>query len=285
MGDFKLKPATSFSHSRLSQVLNQAYTDYYVSIWLNADKFGEMCAEVDVDLARSVVATVGETPVGMALLSRRDDVGWISGVGVRPQWRRRGIARQMLRHLQQGAIEDGMGRLLLEVLEQNEAGLALYRDLGFRWGRELIVMNFEAGTMPLTRVPPGVTAAQPLELLALYDAYHDVPPPWQRAPCSIRHRAADLQGLALEEAGALVGYVLYQSQRDIYAIIDLAVDPDYPKRLHAGQRLLQALHGTRTDVGGYIVNIPAQDPMLPALTGVGYRVWHRQHEMVWDVPF
>lgn len=283
MGNFQLKPATTLNHQSLSQLLNQAYIDYYVSIWLDADKFAEMCVEVDIDLAHSVVAMVGETPVGMALLSRRGTEGWISGVGVRPQWRRRGIARRMIQRLQQDAAGLGLRHLLLEVLEQNKAGIALYRELGFRWGRELIVLTLEAGAMPLTRVPPGIAAAQPNDLLKHYDAYHDVKPPWQRALSSIRHRASLLQGLALHEEGNMVGYALYQPQRDIYVIVDLAVDPAYPDRLYAGQRLLQALHGTRTDVGGYIVNVPAQDPILPAMTGVGYRTWHRQHEMIWDV--
>jgi ribosomal protein S18 acetylase RimI-like enzyme len=283
MADLTLQTADTLTYQSLSRLLNQAYTDYYVSIWLDARKFEAMCDEVDVDLARSVVALVDETPVGMALLSRRDAEGWISGVGVRPRWRRRGIARRMIRRLQRDAPDVGLTRLQLEVLEQNDAGIALYEDLGFRWARELVVMTLEAGAVPLTRVPPAITSAQPRDLLQAYAAFHDVTPPWQRALRSIRRRVSDLQGLALREDGQLAGYVLYQPTQTIYTVIDLAVDPAYPDRMRAGERLLRALHGTRSDLGGYVVNVPAQDPLLPAFTSVGYRAWQRQHEMVWKV--
>jgi ribosomal protein S18 acetylase RimI-like enzyme len=284
MSDLKIVPANTLGNDELARLLNQAYTDYYMPIWLEADQFEQMCREVDVDLARSVVALIDETPVGLALLSRRHREGWISGVGVRPQWRRRGIAQRIIETIQEAASQDSLDRLRLEVLAQNDPGIRLYERLGFEHARELLVLSIEAGAVSRTSISAGIRSAHPEQLLDSYSALHNVEPPWQRALPSLRSRAPSLQGMAFMGPGEnLVGYVLYQPQHAIYAVVDLAVDPVYPQRIEAATELLGALHGIRTDFGGYIVNVPADAPILAAFTDTGYHVWHRQYEMTWQI--
>jgi ribosomal protein S18 acetylase RimI-like enzyme len=284
MSDLRIVPADTLGSKELARLLNQAYTDYYMTIWLEPDDFERMCREMDVDLTRSAVALIGTTPVGLALLSLRDREGWISGVGVRPQWRRRGIARRIIQTLQDEARRDSLDRLRLEVMAQNEPGIRLYERLGFVHARELLVLSLEAGAVPRTRIPPTIRSAQPDRLLDSYHALHHAEPPWQRALPSLRSRASHLQGLALSSPDEkLVGYLLYQLQHGVYAVVDLAVDPTHPQRVRAGSELLTALHGTNTRVGGYIVNVPADAPILASFTDVGYHIWHRQHEMTWPV--
>lgn len=281
MSELTLVTADHLSIEALTRLLNQAYTDYYLAIWLTSHQFEQMCEEIDVDLTKSVVALIDETPVGLALLSLRGREGWISAVGVRPQWRRRGIARSIMERLQVTACNEHLERLRLEVLVQNEAGITLYEQLCFNRTRELLVLTLPAGKVSPMRIPPNVTSAQPDHLLAHYDRFHDIDPPWQRALPSLRHQLPQLQGLALREGGELVGYLLYQPQADIYAIADLAVSPTHSERFKVGYQLLRALQGLRTNAGGYVLNIPTQDPLLEAFTNIGYHVWHRQYEMDW----
>ena len=91
-----------------ADLINAVYADYFVPMYLTHDSMRSVDDLYDVDLARSVVAYDRRKPVGMALLSRRSDRGWVSGVGVLPAWRRRGIGRQMMRTVLERAREAGV---------------------------------------------------------------------------------------------------------------------------------------------------------------------------------
>jgi ribosomal protein S18 acetylase RimI-like enzyme len=198
-------------------------------------------------------------------------------------WRRRGIARRIIEHIQTTVKAETLRTLRLEVLAQNEGGLALYQQLNFCWERDLLVLTLEPGTFDPLPLPPGITPASPGVILASYAAFHDARMPWQRQLASFLHRQDELRGLALWEASRMVGYILYRLQQGNHFVADLAVDPEYPHRLQAASTLLTAMHSARPDMGGSTINLPADDPLLSAFTGLHYRIWQRQHELVWKV--
>lgn len=283
MDALRLLPAAELSSERLTKLLNRSYADYYVPVWLDPFQFERMCADMDVALQLSVVAVSKDREVGLALLSRRGSEGWVSGVGVFPAWRRQGIARAMMQALQRHAEAEGLQQLRLEVLQQNEGAARLYKQLGFSWQRDLLVMTLPGGHAPSESAPPDIAPAQPTRLLNAHRRFHSCDPSWQRDLPSLEKRAPRLQGLALWLNDQLVGYTLYQPRQDALTILDLAVDPGHPNRIKAGRRLLNALHGTRPGISGYAINVPAQDPLLPAFIEFGYQVWQRQSEMIWAV--
>ncbi len=278
----ELHPAAHYEIGELALLLNRAYADYYFPIWLNEARFLQMCREMDIDLRTSVVATAGE-PVGIALLSHRATRGWVSGVGVLPFYRRRGIGSAMLRHLQQEARQLGLESLRLEVLVQNQGGLTLYRHLGFRWQRDLLTLSLEPEGFDAHphALPPHLVPMEPLRLLERHAAFHDVPQPWVREQRSLQQGSDNLQGLACLEQGIVVGYLLYRQQPHHQAVHDLAVQPRHPRRLQVAQELLEAMHSQRPHAGGYVVNWPADDALLTAFVRAGYRIWQRQSEMLW----
>lgn len=276
-------PAAALLPDDLVTLINQAYADYYVPVSMTAQRLAEMCREEAIDLQRSVVTLTGHTPIGLAFLSVRGDQGWISGVGVRPEWRRQGLAQQMIRNIQAEAREGGLQTLWLEVLTQNTAGAALYPRLGFEWVRDLLVMASEAQPLAAGAYPPQVTYTSPGALLEYYAAFHDIRAPWQRSRPSLAICRDTLHGLGYWEDRRLVGYVLYQMGENDYTLYDLAVAPAHPQRVAVAQSLLLALHAARPDLGSYIINVPADDPLAPAFFNLKYRVWHRQHEMRWQV--
>ncbi|MFN2283392.1 MAG: GNAT family N-acetyltransferase [Anaerolineae bacterium] len=278
-----LVPATALSYDRLTFLINQAYMNYYLPVWIDAAQFARMCVVEDIDLRKSVVALNEDTPVGIALLSLRGDTGWLSGVGVLASWRRQGIARRLIEYLQATAQAEALRTVRLEVLAQNEGGLALYQQLDFRWERDLLVLTLEPGTFEPLPLPPGIAPASPSVILASYTDFHDTRMPWQRQLPSFLHRQDELRGLALWEASRMVGYVLYQLQQGNHVVVDLAVDPAHSHRPQAARTLLTAMHSARPDMGGSTINLPTDDPLLPAFTGLHYRIWQRQHELVWEV--
>lgn len=279
----KLIPAAAVSSARLSSLLNEAYADYFLPVWLDEPRVVRMCQEVDVTLAHSVLAVAGDELVGVALLSQRGDRGWISGVGVVPSFRRQGIARQMVAYLQQQARILGLRVVLLEVLAQNAAGLALYQSLGFRQGRELLALLSEPNVLESIMLPTGVRREDPGKLLATQGSFHIVDPSWQRDLATLAWRRDELQALALWEDHRIVGYLLYQAQKHYQTIYDLAVLPAHPQRLEAARRLLLTAHSLRPDAGGAVINIPAEDDLLPVFLELHYRIWQRQNEMIWEL--
>jgi [ribosomal protein S18]-alanine N-acetyltransferase len=58
----------------------------------------------------------------------------INAVAVSPQWRRRGAASAMLRHVLRDAARCGVSRATLEVRASNDAALRLYSRFGFEVG-------------------------------------------------------------------------------------------------------------------------------------------------------
>ncbi len=278
----ELHPAAHYEIGELALLLNRAYADYYFPVWLDEPRFLQMCREMDIDLQVSVVATAGE-PVGIALLSHRATRGWVSGVGVLPFYRRRGIGSAMLRHLQQEARQLSLESLRLEVLVQNQGGLTLYRHLGFRWQRDLLTLSLEAEGFDAHphALPEEIQPMPPLRLLERHAAFHDVPQPWVRELRTLQQGSDNLQGLAYLEQGIVVGYLLYRQQAHHQAVHDLAVRPRHPRRLQVAQELLEAMHSQRPHAGSYVVNWPADDALLTAFVRAGYRIWQRQSEMLW----
>lgn len=70
--------------------------------------------------------------VGTISLTRMGDDGEIGNVAVLPEYRRRGIAEQMLRYvLEYGERESGMRDFTLEVRDSNQAAIRLYEKCGF----------------------------------------------------------------------------------------------------------------------------------------------------------
>jgi L-phenylalanine/L-methionine N-acetyltransferase len=82
-----------------------------------------LVAHVGADLAGLITGIRGVHP------ARRGAVD--VGLGVRPDWRRRGIGQTLMRALERWARAAGCHRLQLRVTTDNAAAIALYRKCGF----------------------------------------------------------------------------------------------------------------------------------------------------------
>jgi ribosomal protein S18 acetylase RimI-like enzyme len=87
--------------------------------------------------ALTLLAFAGDEPIGLInafeTLStfRAMPLLNIHDIAVTASWRRRGVARELMRELENIARERGCCKLTLEVLENNLNAQALYRELGF----------------------------------------------------------------------------------------------------------------------------------------------------------
>jgi ribosomal-protein-alanine N-acetyltransferase len=89
--------------------------------------------EISHPAAFVLVAADGEIPVGYASFHNVGDEAELLRLAVLPDQRRRGIARQLLEHGFARLRQTGVASCFLEVREDNEGAIALYRDAGFEY--------------------------------------------------------------------------------------------------------------------------------------------------------
>ena len=73
-----------------------------------------------------------ETAVGFMLYRLTAEEAEVLAVAVAPDYRRRGVGRQLMEETMRHAYRDGAHEIHLEVEETNSAAIALYRDVEFR---------------------------------------------------------------------------------------------------------------------------------------------------------
>ena len=124
-------PADTLSIAEIAQLFTRGYEGYYVPVQVDEAAMRYMIDTWDIDLARSRVAE----NVGFCNLAVRGDRGWIGGIAVVPEARRRGTGRRLM----EAVLEVAPPTVTLEVLEQNEPAIRLYEELGFERTRALEV--------------------------------------------------------------------------------------------------------------------------------------------------
>jgi GNAT superfamily N-acetyltransferase len=278
--DLTLIPARSVSVAERAQILNRSYIDYYVPMRLSPDQMASIDRFYDVDLDRSVMAMSDHDLVGMALLSVRGDRGWISGVGVLPEHRRRGIASAMVSRLVEGARQACVREISLEVIAQNTSAWRLYAEAGFEVTRELLLWRRAADADALPIPEERLTAASPGVLLERFDRWHAEPVTWQRDATTLSRMvtAGRLKGYQLEWRGAPAAYCLVSGFGESVALMDVGIDPATGV-LTPGRILLQALSHLHWGKAMTISNVPADDPLNRVLAALRFLVTVRQVEM------
>jgi GNAT superfamily N-acetyltransferase len=87
-----------------------------------------------------------ELAAAMICVPRRYDVGWVDTLGVRPPWRRRGIARALLQHAFLEFWRRGERRVGLGVDAESDTGATqLYESVGMRVLFEIATYEKELG--------------------------------------------------------------------------------------------------------------------------------------------
>ena len=257
--ELELRPASSFEADELAALFTRGYEGYSIPLQVDAAALSSMMRTFDVDLDASRVAVRGDEPVGLANLGIRDRRGWVGGVGVVVEARRRGVGRVLMEALHDEARARGLEVVRLEVIEDNHAAIRLYEQLGYELVRELAVATLadEAADGEGEEV-----AAD--EALGVIRTRRREREPWQREDETLAHYD-DLRGLVAGDTAAV-----YRLSSGRVTVLQHAVEE------RDAERLLRALrvHGPVA-----LFNVPADDPALAALVLLGGSVAVRQREL------
>lgn len=269
-----LVPADQFTIAQLVQAYNQTRVDYLVPMPMNAQRLAEYIALYDVALEHSVVATVDDAPVGLAMLGVRPDHTWITRLGVLPDGRRRGTGRALMDALIAATDQLRAPLMVLEVIKHNAPAYALFAQLAFRDTRELLVM----------RRPPGAPVAIPastfdwlsldvtLDLLAARSGSQA----WTNE-CESFSNAPHILGLSVELGDGSRGWLACHQQR--FMLSHLVLHTELGDPIIVGRALLAQLYAKFPELDTHSENVWISDPHLPAFWEAGFVESFRRIEM------
>ncbi len=271
-------PVSQVDFEQFTNAFNRAYSDYFTPIVMTPGSFRALIRQDDLDLGASVAALAGHEIIGTGLLGLRQDSAWIGGMGVVPEWRRRGIGQRMMEHLLEQAQARGAHQVLLEVIEANEVAAHLYQRLGFVPIRRLLILERPPGNVPPTPTDYAIRTWPATDLLQYFNSFHDITNCWQRDAPSLHHRAQIVRGWAALRDEEVVGYGLGWSYHHEIRLADLATRPG-EERAAVAAAILAHLHRLQPEAFGHSYNVAEDDPALAGYQRIGYAVSFGQREM------
>ncbi len=172
--------------------LAEAQTAAYGGGWSSSvPKLAQICRVQNIDLGRSLVAFNGLLPVGVALVGRRVEHGWIHDIAVAPHHRRGGLATRMMNSVFGLMQQGGVREVELDVAAMRQDAIAFYSRLGFQQTRaylNLAATSTDLGFDAIELTPGWEIVAG--TLMDLIDAYartqqNEPDPCWDRSLASL----------------------------------------------------------------------------------------------------
>ena len=249
--------------AELAALFTASFEGYALPMEIDEQAFRTMTMLFDFDLDASRVAQRDGRPVGVVNLGVRGPDGWIGGMGVVPDERRKGIGEQLMRAVHESARAAGVRELRLEVISSNAPAIALYAKLGYEHVRDLEVWRLESPEVG--RAGREVPAS---EAHALVRQLRRAPEPWQRADEVLEHPVTEpRRGFVADEAAAVVRVTAHGAVVEQIAARDVRA---------ARELLTSALEAARPV---RLTNLPEGDPVGDAFRELGGVLDLRQHEL------
>lgn len=159
MGDYSLELARAADAARLADMSRSLIEAGLRPSW-TASRIGWHIRNPDSVVLTAKAGTVSfgaPLVVGFAIMRYAEDVAHLNLLAVEPVHRRRGVARQLIRWLEETAETAGTFVVGLELRASNESALQFYKKLGYR---ELDrVSGYYQGVEPAIRMSRDVRVA------------------------------------------------------------------------------------------------------------------------------
>lgn len=138
--EFDTVPASNYSLPDLVNLLNRGFENYFIPIQFTVDMFSNMLRKDGIDLADSRVLIVDDEACGIALIAcrRGKHTSRLAAMGIAKGTRGKGAGSWFMNQLLTEARDRGDKEMALEVIEQNEPAVLLYRKYGFQTIRRLV---------------------------------------------------------------------------------------------------------------------------------------------------
>jgi|CXWL01.1.fsa_nt_gi ribosomal protein S18 acetylase RimI-like enzyme len=212
-----LQPASEFTIPQLADLMTRSFEGYLIPIHITHDGLLTMLRRDGIDLNSSRVLAKDDEPVGIALIARRGWTSRLAAMGIVSTARNGGVGTWAMQNLIEEAKARGEKEMLLEVIEQNTAGVKLYEKVGFTKIRRLVGYRLDITQTAPAAVLGGGDAAlsngsaqdelQEIDIreLARLVTYHGLKDlPWQLSGTTIMQHTPPSRAFRLNDAYCLI---------------------------------------------------------------------------------
>ncbi len=123
--------ALHYSSEQLSAFLGECFEGYSVPFSLPPERFAQRFGAEDISLTDSCIWWNDDMRVAAAIITRRGESARLGAFSLIPAYRGKGYGKKLLAPLLQDLRAKGVRQMWLEVIQDNLAGVGLYRSLGF----------------------------------------------------------------------------------------------------------------------------------------------------------
>lgn len=196
-----LTPASNYAIPALADLMTRSFEGYLVPVNMTEMALHTMLRYDGIDLTASRVLMNGDEPVGLALLARRGWTSRLAAMGILAHARSNGTGTWAMQRLIEEAKGRGEKEMVLEVIEQNTAGVKLYEKVGFTKVRRLVGYKIEN---------PQSESAHNLEEINIRDlarqvTYHGMKDlPWQLSGTTLMQHTPPSRAFRLNDAYCLI---------------------------------------------------------------------------------
>ncbi len=276
--------AQLYTYDQLACIYNAARVDYIVPMPMNAHRMADYVHNYDIDLsASSVSLNEDHTPTGVVMVGIRGDRAWITRLGVIPEMRGCKVGQGLMETSIENAVESGVRRIQLEVIQGNESAHRLFLKLGFQDVRELLVVRRPPAPLSPSFASWGetITHMEQLEAKALSSCLAQCPSDsaWTEESASLRH-LENLTGITLTLSSGECGWALFQPLP--FQLLHLVINPDASESMI--RALLFQVHQSYPMLDYKVENIPASHPIWLVMQTFGYLEAFRRTEMYLTLP-
>ncbi|MCC6271363.1 MAG: GNAT family N-acetyltransferase [Microbacteriaceae bacterium] len=201
MASLSLQSASEFTIPQLADLMTRSFEGYFVPVNITDVILLTMLRRDGVDLTSSRVIMKEGEPSGLALIARRGWTSRLAAMGIVSTARNGGTGTWAMQQLIAEAQTRGEKEMLLEVIEQNTAGVKLYEKVGFTKVRRLVGYRLEN---------PQVESEEELEEIDIRElarlvTYHGLSDlPWQLSGTTIAHHTPPSRAFRLNDAYCLI---------------------------------------------------------------------------------
>lgn len=196
-----LKSASEHPISFLADLMTRSFEGYIVPIHMSEASLHTMIRRDGIDLTASRVLMKDDEPIGLAMIARRGWTSRLAAMGITSTARGGGVGTWAMQQLIEEAKTRGEKEMLLEVIEQNTAGVKLYEKVGFTKIRRLVGYKLENPQSDMTHELEEVDIRE----LARQVTYHGMKDlPWQLSGATIMQHTPPSRAFRINDAYCLI---------------------------------------------------------------------------------
>jgi GNAT superfamily N-acetyltransferase len=158
MPDISFRPLLELNFAEMANLFNRCFEGYVIPFTMTAQNAAAHSRKDGIDHIRSFVAVKDGQDIGLAYIAPRFETARLAGMGIVKSARGQGTGRVLVAEFLRRLREEGFREAVLEVFEQNEAAVRLYKSFGFEATQRLY--GFE-------REPMRIAEAKPLRQVSL----------------------------------------------------------------------------------------------------------------------